>query len=163
MNGGVSILLKNVGGGEFDPVWPDRSGLVVAGDATSLTVTDLNADGLPDFYVGINDGEQLAFQANRGGSSKTLCLQLRGGVGNPDAAGAQVTVVSADGRQMQQVAAGGGYLSQSSPRLFFGLGESGAAAVGRIEVRWPDDEVTSHALEDLERGADRRWISREEG
>ena len=36
-------------------MWPDRSGLIVPGDAKSLTATDLNGDVWPDFVVGVND------------------------------------------------------------------------------------------------------------
>ncbi|MGI9241395.1 MAG: FG-GAP-like repeat-containing protein, partial [Verrucomicrobiales bacterium] len=91
MGGGVSLLLLNREHG-FEPVWPNRSGLLVPGDATSLCVTDLNQDGLADFHVGINDGTPLAFEASPRRRADTLCLQLQAKTGNPDAAGARVSV-----------------------------------------------------------------------
>jgi hypothetical protein len=43
--------------------------------------------------------------------------------------------------ETQEVHAGGGYLSQCSPTLFFGLGT--ATEVQKIEVRWPDGSVSN--------------------
>ena len=148
-------------GGEFQPVWPDRSGLLVPGDASSLTVTDLNGDGLADFHVGINDGQPLAFTATGAGQKPGLCLQLRGGETNPDAIGARVTLVHKDGRrQVQQVSAGGGYLSQSSPRLFFGTGDAGISGIDHIEVAWPDGETSEHQAGELGERPGRHWIGK---
>ena len=45
MDGGVGLLLLGRGDGTFDPVWPNRSGLVVTGDAKSVTTADVNGDG----------------------------------------------------------------------------------------------------------------------
>ena len=73
MDGGLSLLLKGDGKGTFTPVWPDASGLVVPGDAKSLTVTDLNGDQRPDFVVGINNGEVLAFENRSTGGNTARC------------------------------------------------------------------------------------------
>ena len=51
MDGGVSLLLKNKKG-QFSPIWPDKSHLLVSGDAKALTISDLNNDGLLEFYLG---------------------------------------------------------------------------------------------------------------
>jgi hypothetical protein len=141
MDGGVSLLLLGRGEGSFDPMWPNRSGLVVPGDGKSLTAVDWNGDGWMDFLVGVNGGEVLAF-TNRGSSTgRTLTVQLQGKPGNPNAAGARVTLIFASGvRQVAEVYAGGGYRSQSSSALIFGLGAAGEAR--QIEVRWPDGRVT---------------------
>ena len=93
MNGGVSVLLKNING-SFEPVWPNRSHLLVAGDATALTVADLNSDVLPDFHVAVNAGVAMAFEANPQHyvNEQLLCLKLRGRDGNADTSGDRVTV-----------------------------------------------------------------------
>ncbi|MFT5042883.1 MAG: hypothetical protein ACI8TX_003876, partial [Hyphomicrobiaceae bacterium] len=160
MDGGVSLLLLNHPTG-FEPMWPNHSGLVVAGDATSLSVTDLNDDGLADFHIGINDDAPLAFAATAHAGMDTLCLQLQGKTGNPDAIGARVSVILKDGglRQTQQISAGGGYLSQSSPRLFFGLGETRRSGTERIEVTWPSGNKTEHQLDRLPQRSGRFWIA----
>jgi hypothetical protein len=142
MDGGVSLLLRGNGDGTFTPVQPKESGLLVPGDAKSLVVTDLNGDGWPDFVVGVNDGEPLAF-VNRGSmKDRVLNFLLSGRAGNPTAIGARVTVTRTDGStQAAEVHAGGGYLSQSSPVLTFGLGQT--SQVKEIRVRWPNGVTTS--------------------
>jgi hypothetical protein len=141
MDGGLSLLLKGDGKGNFVPVWPDESGLVVPGDAKSLSVTDLNGDQRPDFVVGVNNAEVLAFE-NRTEHGNTLVVRLSDAPGNPTAVGARVTVHTADGtRHTAEVAAGGGYLSQNGGELFFGLGQS---QTRQIEVRWPDGTTSVH-------------------
>jgi hypothetical protein len=145
MDGGLSLLLsgnRDPFTTGFTPIWPDRSGLVVTGDAKGLATTDLNEDGWPDFVVAVNNGELLAF-VNRGSAKhRTIVVQLVGKVGNPTAIGARVTVFATNGsRQTAEVQAGCGYLSQSSGRLVFGLGSSNR--VQWIEVAWPDGESSS--------------------
>jgi hypothetical protein len=142
MDGGLSVLLKGDGKGTFTPVWPDASGLVVPGDAKSLTVTDLNGDQRPDFVVGVNNGEVLAFE-NQSNAGNPLVVRLSDAPGNPTAVGARVTLEMSSGeRQTAEVTAGGGYLSQSGGELFFGLGQS---QVKQIVVRWPDGTSSVHA------------------
>jgi hypothetical protein len=143
MDGGVSLLLTGNGDGSFDPVWPDRSGLLVPGDAKALTCTDLNGDGWVDFVVSVNDGEVEAFENRGSGGGGVILVGLRGRPGNPTAVGARVTVEREQGPpQTDEVRAGGGYLSQSSSRLTFGLGADKGAT--RIQVRWPDGVLTAH-------------------
>ncbi len=139
---GLSLLLRGRGDGTFAPVWPRQSGLLVPGDAKSLVVTDFNADSRPDFVIGINDGEAKAFE-NQAPPGHHLAVKLRGPSGNPQAIGAHVTLVSnRNPPQTREVAAGSGYLSQSSSTLFFGLGKQSGEA--KIEVRWPNGKSTSH-------------------
>ncbi len=147
MDGGVSLLLKGLGNGSFDPIWPNRSGLVVPSDAQALTTTDLNGDGWVDFVVSVNDGELLAFENQGGKTNHVLNVRLRGDSGNLMGVGSRVRVFLEDGTcQTAEVYAGGGYLSQSSSSLVFGLGETGQ--VKHVEVRWPDGMVSSHSPED---------------
>ena len=61
MDGGVSQLLRGDGTGQFIPISPTRSGLVISGDATALVVLDLNSDGAPDLVTAQNDGPMKAF------------------------------------------------------------------------------------------------------
>jgi hypothetical protein len=138
MDGGVGLLLTGAEHG-FEPVWPNRSGIVVPGDATSLVTTDLNGDRRLDFVMGINNESAVAF-ANRGESdAETLVIRLAGEAGNPTAVGARVTAFGTDGiSQTAEIYAGGGYLSQSSPSLVF------AGPIEQFDVRWPDGMATTH-------------------
>jgi hypothetical protein len=145
MDGGLSLLLKGDGSGTFAPVWPDASGLVVPGDAKSLTVADLNSDQRPDVVVGVNNGDVLAFE-NRSRDGRHLVVRLADAPGNPTAVGARVTVEMSNGtQQTAEVTAGGGYLSQNSGELFFGLGPLQAK---QIIVRWPDGTSSVHPAPD---------------
>ncbi|MEE3176308.1 MAG: ASPIC/UnbV domain-containing protein, partial [Verrucomicrobiota bacterium] len=126
-------------------VWPHRSGLAVPEDARGLASCDSNDDGWVDFAVGINDGKMKLFQNQVRSDSghKSFMIQLSDGPGNPTGVGARVRVELTDGSsQTDEVRAGGSYLSQSSPGLFFGL--SVGNKVQNIKVRWPDGEETTH-------------------
>ncbi len=141
MDGGLSLLLIGQGNGKFQPVFPDRSGLVVPGDAKGLSCVDLNNDSWIDFVVGVNNGPLMAFE-NRGAAGQVLAVQLQGRDGNPTGVGARVRVELADGSaQTAEVQAGGSYLTQSTSTLVFGMGASGS--VKQIEVRWPDGNTTT--------------------
>jgi len=141
MDGGLSLLLKGNGDGNFTPIWPNESGLVVAGDGKSLAVTDLNNDGWPDLLVGINNGELMAFENGGSRENRVLNIRLQGQRWNPTAVGSRVTITFDNGRkQAAEVQAGGGYLSQSSSVLTFGLG--GTDPPKQIDIRWPDGRTS---------------------
>ena len=143
MDGGVSLLLEGAGSGDFKPVWPDQSGLVVYGDAKGLTTIDYSGDGRPDFFVAINNGSVGAFECIPTNSNRVLNVRLKGKPGNLTAVGSRVTIHLEDGRkQTAEVYAGSGYLSQSTAVLTFGLGKDGKAQ--KIVVRWPDGTESEH-------------------
>jgi hypothetical protein len=132
---------------------PRESGLILPGDAKSAVISDINGDGWPDIVVGINDGNVIAFEHEGVKDRRILSVRLKGKPGNPTAVGTRVTFVGSDGlRQTAEVAAGGGYLSQQSPTLWFGLGPSAQAA--SIEVRWPDGQSSRHTTR-----PDETWTS----
>jgi len=142
MDGGLSLLLQGNGDGTFTPIWPRESGLVVPGDAKSLAVTDLNGDGWPDFVIGINDDELRTFENRAPRQNRRLNIELRGKAGNPTGIGARVRLTLASGAvRVGELHAGGGYLSQSTRILSFGLSLTDRPS--RIDVRWPDGRTTS--------------------
>lgn len=145
----VGILLTGNGKGEFEPIWPAESGFFVPEDARSLAVADLDGDNWPDVVVGNNNGPMKTFLNSKDGrSGHMLKVVLEGPKGNPTAIGATALMTTAAGRtQMQEVYAGGSYLSQSTANLFFGLGKDEQVKV--IEVRWPDG-TTSKFVEGFE-------------
>ncbi|MDA0812175.1 MAG: ASPIC/UnbV domain-containing protein [Verrucomicrobia bacterium] len=62
-----------------------------------------------------------------------------------------MTVTRKDGgRQLIELHAGGGYLSQSPGLFFFGLGTGGLESVKEISVRLPDGKSIRRALSQLE-------------
>lgn len=150
-DGGMGWVLRGKGDGTFEEVWPKRSGFLVPGDGKALCVGDLNDDQRPDLLASQNNGPVLGFY-NQCRGNKPLAVRLRGGAGNPTAAGAVVTVRLSDGKsQTQEIYAGGGYLSQNSPTLFFGLGSHETAQ--KIEVRWPGGAVQTLDTPDVTSGS----------
>ena len=152
MDSGLGLLLRGRGPGEgntidFDPVWPKQSGIVVPGDAKSASVVDFNEDGWPDLLVTVNNGVIEAFEAQPHNENQLLRVRLICAPGNQDCVGARVKLRFADKAgptQTAEVFAGGGYLSQSSAVLTFGLANSRQAR--RLDIRWPNGESTTHAL-----------------
>ncbi len=147
-DGGLSQLLLGNGRGDFRPVPPRESGLVVPGDAKALAVADFDRDGWPDFLVTRNNATTMAWRNERGSGRHSFRVLLRGPLGNPHAVGAQLVLELADGsRQPQTVHAGSGYYSQSAPGAFFGFPDNSRPR--RLEVRWPDGTATIHAFSSI--------------
>ncbi|MGI9243421.1 MAG: FG-GAP-like repeat-containing protein, partial [Verrucomicrobiales bacterium] len=137
MDGGLSLVLLNDGGGNFSPLTPVASGLAIPGDAQSLTISDLNDDGSPDLIFGMNGAAALSY-VNNSDSRQTLSIRLAPNQNCRPAAGAKVRV----GPQIRELYAGGGYLSQSSSQLYFRQPEGSETAT----VRWPDGSRSRHPI-----------------
>jgi enediyne biosynthesis protein E4 len=106
---------------------------------------DINNDGMVDVVV-INVGSPPSLLLNTSSNTNHRVLfQLQGTKSNRMAIGARVTVKAGDLVQMNEVRAGGSYLSQNDPRLHFGLGQQSRMAT--VEVRWPSG--STEVLNDL--------------
>jgi hypothetical protein len=144
-DGGLSLLLRGDGQGNFTSVPPAESGLVVPGDAKALAVLDLDQDGWPDFLITRNNSTSLAFRNHGLAGRHALRIRLRGQAGNPTAVGARVSLELADGStQTSEVYAGAGYYSQSSAACFFGYPDGNPPR--RLQVRWPSGLITEHPV-----------------
>ena len=64
-----------------------------------------------------------------------VAFRLKGTKSNWDAIGAVVKIFMGQEVMARQVQAAGGYLSQSSKTVHFGLGER--SRIDRVEIRWP--------------------------
>ncbi len=146
MDGGLSQLLAGQADGGLTCIEPKASGLIVPGKGRSAAVSDLDGDGRPDLLVGRNDGAPLVFTNGTPSAERILTVRLVGRPGNAAAIGARVTVARSDGlKQCDEARAGGGYLSQSSSRLFFGLGRTNQAV--SVTIRWPDGSSSTRPLD----------------
>jgi len=133
MHGGVSQLMLGDGTGNFEPISAEESGLVVPGDATSLTTHDINGDGSVDFLVGVNNGKYESFinQTN----SDSYALRLPDFPRGKKYIGSKIWVYfNNDSVQIHELFAGGGYLSQSAPIIFIGNKKN----IKKIILQWPD-------------------------
>ena len=147
MAGGLSVLLLGDGKGNFRPLWPNESGLVVPGDAKGLATMDFNIDGWADFVVTNNNAHPQVFLNNYSSrtSNTPVTVSLVGSLGNRKGIGARVTLISKGGqRQTTEVYAGGSYLSQSSSQLHFGSTKADPAQ--QVKVRWPDGTTSTSPI-----------------
>lgn len=140
MDGGLGTYLKGTAGGDFIPQWPRESGIIVTGDANGLATADLDSDGDEDLLVAVNNDELKIF-TNQSNFESTK-VALVGPEGNADAIGStiQIHFKEQDRVQSFEVAAGGGYLSQSSAAVR--MPTSQLKDIEKISIRWPDGSMS---------------------
>ena len=137
LDGGLSLLLLGDGRGGFRPLLPKQSGISVPGQGMALTVSDINGDAAPDLLMSVNDGEsRVWFNQSSETDKPRWVLSLKAGSGNQQAIGSRLTVIRNSGRQVHEITAGSGYLSQSSPQIF--LVNDPADPITQLEVQWAD-------------------------
>ena len=146
MGGGVSMVLLGDGSGSFSPLWPDQSGVIIAGDATSLSTGEFNGDGRPDLFFGVNNGFQKAYENT--GNGEFVCLRLPGDL----IPGTLVDVMLSDGTtRTWETFAGGGYLTQSGKFIFVGLGAKDASLkIEELVIRVPGQIPVKKRFANLE-------------
>jgi hypothetical protein len=126
-------VYRNVGGRFLDVTeatgWgSDRS------DARAVLALDAANDGRLSL-VEVNQNQPLKFYRNAGPARPWVGFALMGLPPNTGAWGARVEVLTDRGRQAHELRPANGFMSQSDPRLHFGLGE---ARLREVSVRWPD-------------------------
>jgi len=144
-----NYLLMNQGDGTFQDraeelgIEPPRRGQAlgkkiadqVAVRSSRCAVTgDFRGDGRLDIVVN-NFNDQPYYFKNVSPRSNYVAFRLRGRKCNRDAVGAVVRLYQGDKIMTRQVLAGGGYLSQCSKTLHFGLGDQ--PRIDRVEITWP--------------------------
>ena len=116
-------------------------------DARGMATADFDNDGDLDIVTNNNPGDsgraELAratiLRNNVGARRNWLAVELEGTESNRDGVGALVTVETGGEKQVRQVAAGSGFASQHSARLYFGLDDE--TQVSALTVRWPGGRV----------------------
>ncbi|MDG2221939.1 MAG: FG-GAP-like repeat-containing protein [Rubripirellula sp.] len=146
MDGGLGILLLGDGNGQFRSLTPNESGICVPGQGMALTVTDWNDDAAPDLLMSVNDDASQAW-TNQSLSSPTaqrFRLLLQADAGNQHAVGSRVTVIRKNEKQVHEITAGSGYLSQSTPQVF--LVNDANHPITSVTVNWPDGTEKDYPL-----------------
>jgi hypothetical protein len=109
-------------------------GKQAARSSRAAATADFNGDGRLEIVTN-NFNDQPYYFRNHFPSRNFIELRLRGTKSNRDAVGAVARLYRGDEVLTRQVKAGGGYLSQSSKTLHFGLGDQ--PRIDRIEIAWP--------------------------
>jgi len=134
MDGGISTLLLGDGAGNFKSLRPDQSGISISADAKSAAIFG------SQLIVGVNDGAPRFFDL-QDPSTKALVVRLRGLPGNPHGVGARVTHFAESPETpagTNEITAGSGYLSQSSPELRLYSPE----IITKLQIRWPNGTIS---------------------
>jgi enediyne biosynthesis protein E4 len=124
----------NDGAGRFTDV-AQVVGVADVYDGRAVALADLSNRGVLDVIVANQRGPLLLYRNSVQPGRHWIDFELEGTAGNPSAIGARVEVRWSGQRQLQEVSGGSGFSAQNQRRLHYGLGA--AAAVDRVEIRWP--------------------------
>ena len=134
------LLFRNRRDGRFLPMGGDAGpALDQAYAGRGAAAIDYDNDGDLDLAVTENGGPAHLLRNQGGNRNHWLQIRLVGSTSNRDGIGALVTVKSGPTTQRRYRRSGSSYLSESDPRLTFGLGD--ATRVDRLEVRWPGGAI----------------------
>ncbi len=130
-------LFRNLGNGKFEDV-NSSAGPDFAKEAAHRGVAfgDIDNDGHVDMVVTVLNGPVKLFRNVSGDKNHWILLKLAGTKSNRMGIGAQIHIVTEDGKsQWNEVTTAVGYASSSDARVHFGLGSN--KHIKDIEIRWP--------------------------
>ncbi len=129
------LLFRNNGSGKFEMADDVGQDLVEPLVARGAAYADYDGDGDLDILVTTNDGPARLFRNDGGNANNYLRLRLRGTQSSRSGFGAELTLTSTSGKQVQVIRSGSSYCSQSESVATFGLGKDNM--VDTLQVSWP--------------------------
>ena len=136
--GGLGLLRNTGDGSQF------RDSTAATSPGRALACFDADGDFDVDLVVVGQDGVVAHYRNDSEPGNRGLIVRLDGADGNRFGVGARITVTTATGTQLRELAGKNNHASHDPPEAHFGLGTSTHAD---ISVRWPDGAITS--LEDV--------------
>jgi hypothetical protein len=143
-----NLAFRNDGDLRFSSVGPTW-GLDEPSVSFGAGLADLDGDG--DLDIVTNDfGTAPRIYKNQTADTHRVGVRLVAADHNPWGIGARVTAVTPDGVMVRELALSGGFMSQSEPRVHFGLGTR--SALTTLTVRWPSgrEQSFSNLAADME-------------
>ncbi len=125
-------LFHNLGGLFKDEA--ARHGLDSTRDGRGIAVADFDNDGRLDLFVTNANAEPFLYH-NIAPPAHWAGFILEGRASNRDAIGAQLRLTAGGRTLLRFIDGGNGFASQSTRRVYFGLGTADRA--DRLEIRWP--------------------------
>ena len=128
-------LFLNGGKGRFAEAGSPGDYFSVQNVSRGSAVGDFNNDGKLDLLVTNCGGKADLLENRTRESGNWIRFRLRGSHCNRDAVGARVTLKTGDLKLTRELRSASSYLSQSDPRLHFGLGRR--SKIDSIRISWP--------------------------
>jgi hypothetical protein len=125
------------------------SGLHVTQSSRGLAIGDLDNDGDPDLVISNMDGVPTVLNNRQRTGHHWVAVQIEAPKGNRLCIGARVTINAGGTRQVREIRSGGGYLSQSDLRAYYGLGSY--SGLVDVEVRMPGGRIWRRHDEPIDR------------
>ena len=139
-----NVLFRNDGDERFTEVGFANAADRIE-DGRGLAIFDYDGNGSLDLLLR-NYRMPANLLRNRPGRNGWVRFDLEGTQSNRDAVGARIRLRTGEDWQTRIVTSGSGYLSSSSRRQHFGLGD--AVKVDEVVIEWPSGERT--VLKDLD-------------
>jgi hypothetical protein len=129
---GRGLCLRGDGGGKFQPIPGQNSGIEIYGEQRGCALCDYDGDGRVDLAVTQNSAETKLYQ--NVAAKPGVRIRLKGPPGNRNGVGALLRLGSGGGLgPAREIHAGSGYWSQQSAVEVM----SAAPAPSQLWIRWP--------------------------
>ena len=131
-----AILYRNQEGRKFQDI-SEHAGPAILEKHSSrgAAFADIDNNGTIEIAINNQNEPPSLLQDDAKESNHWISLHLVGTKSNRSAIGSRVTVIAGGHKQLAEVRSGGSYLSQSSLRLHFGLGN--VETLDAIQIIWP--------------------------